>query len=317
MNKAIFLLIAIVVFVSGCSIPGLPGFGGSVQSQYENDVVIIKDQSVFPQSVKASQQITLVTYVQNLGETNPDKEFRVNVDLYDTCGVFKEIKTTCAGTTEGGKCKDLKLLPKEVKEITWKLTPDPDKVKVPIPSCKLKVAVSYPYKTTSQTEIYLINPQEAQLQREQGTFRERTSSIQKSEGPVFAYVEPDKSVRQPYSTENKALPVSLYVENKGSGFISGNLNGGQLTTKIDSKAFTPDKTTCSWEEDDFKNKITLINKKSPPYACQIPTGTFSAESLTREKTSIISVEFGQPYTYEFRKESQVSIEPMNYQKPAG
>src|SRR3989338_4709265 len=114
------VLLGFVLIVSGCTIPGLGG--GKVQSEYENDIVIIKDQSVNPQNVKAGQTISLVTYVQNLAEKNPPN-FAVTVNLYDTCGVFKEIKPKCpsaspqpgVGETE---CKNMKLLPKEVKEIS-------------------------------------------------------------------------------------------------------------------------------------------------------------------------------------------------------
>jgi len=307
MNKLILgIPLIFVVLVSGCSIPGLPSFGGSgVQSQYENDVVVIKDQSVFPQSVKANQEISLVTYVQNLGER---KEIPVTVNLYDTCNVFGKTEVTrpssCTSleAKEGVGCKDLKLLPLEVKEIKWILTPDPAKVKVPISSCKLKVSVTYKYDTSSQTEIYFVNAEEGQRQQEQGTFREKTSVVQKNEGPIVAYIEPDKNVRQPvFTAARAAMPVSLYVENKGSGFLES-MKWDKVVAKLEGVG---DISDC-WTVADFKSQdITLIGKKSPPQACKLKVPKPS--EVASEKTS--RLEASLEYSYQFRKESQVTIEP--------
>ena len=297
--------------------------GGKLTSQYENDIVIIKEQNVFPQSVKSTQQISLVTYVQNLAERNPDK-FAVSVNLYDTCGVFKEIKlercSTSAPGATGTECKDMKLLPKEVKEVSWTLIPDPAKVKVPIASCKLKVAVSYPYKTSSQTEIYFINSKEAQLQKEQGTFKEKTSVAEKGEGPVVAYILPDSNVRQPIlgATTDAFFPISLYIENKGSGFLSKNsatgksIMGTDLELDIKKAGLDIDSKNCAWETAEFKsNEISLIGKKSPPIPCsiKIPQDGTGAGKIERELTKRIEVNFKEPYYYEFRKETIVTIEP--------
>lgn len=305
MNKPVFLLVAAVVFVSGCSIPGLDFGGGQLQSKYENDIVIIKDQSVFPQSVKANQQITLVTYVQNLGER---QEIPVTVSLYDTCGVFNQI---------GGAEQKAKLLPREVKEIKWRLVPDSTKVRVPIPSCKLKVSVSYEYKTSSQTEVYFINSQEAQRQQEEGKFVSKTSVPQKAEGPIVAYIIPDSNVRQPISTDSTAegsgeqyFPASLYVENKGSGFLSGKLTIGNLDIKYDGlKPASGDGCLLNKAEEEIK----LIGKKSPPKPCNL-----KIPAVQKEATKRISVDFKNDYTYEFRKETSVTIEPVGYEarKPA-
>ncbi len=298
MNKLLLALpLALVVLISGCSIPGLPDFGGGgVKSQYENDVVIIKDQSVFPQSVKASQEITLVTYIQNLGERI---KIDADVNLYDTCGVFKETKVSKPSGCSGVGCK-VSLQPQEVKEINWKLIPDESKVKVPIAACKLKVSVSYPYKTDSQTELYFIEANEGQRQQEQGTFREKSSAAQKSEGPVVAYIEPDKNVRQPIFSNAKDFGVSLYVENKGSGFL-------QEIKTIDKAEVTAQVllTTLSncWTTGFAAADIKLINKKSPPQACKLTVPT----TITSEKTA--RIESSIDYVYQFRKESQVTIEP--------
>lgn len=342
MNKVASIPLIFVVIVSGCSIPGLPGFGGGETGQYANDIIIIKDQSVFPQSVKADQEITLVTYIQNLGERNAVSDVVVN--LFDTCNVFNKITidrpASCEKINEGKKetgCKNVKLLPKEVKEIRWKLVPDKTAVKVPIPSCKLKVSVSYPYKTSSQTEIYFINSEEAQRQEEQrGSISQKTSTHKKSEGPIEAYVIPDKNVRQPIPTtkDQSYFPASLYVENVGSGFlwsrkvegksITGIL-GGDLTITIDGEEILKKVKgdDCSWTVDNddaekvkekFETRVlTLIGKKSPPFPCKINVPT----DVTTEKTSRISVDFKTAYTYEFRKESSVTIEPVGYEpKPA-
>ena len=311
MNKIYLLsLLAFVIIVSGCTIPGFGG-GGSVQSEYENDIVIIKDQHVFPESVKASQKISLVTYVQNLAERNPDK-FAVSVDLYDNCGIFSstipKCPTTTGTTATPTGCKDIKLLPKETKEISWTLTPDKGKVKVPIPSCKLKVAVSYPYKTVSQTEIYFIDAQEARRQQEQGTFKEKDSVPQKGEGPIVAYIIPDTNVRQPIFSDAESFPVSLYVENKGSGFLTKtadkDLSGSGIIVPDQTAIPRATDPPCLWDQNDFKSeKITIISKKSPPYPCQLEVPSPVPRELTKR------LEVTVPYTYEFRKESAVTIEP--------
>ena len=315
-NKIVlFMLLISVVVVSGCSIPFF-GDGGQVTSQYENDIVIIKDQSVYPQAVKSNQKITLVTYIQNLAERNPD-DFKVTVDLYDTCGVFKEngVEPKCpkSDQVEGTKCKDVELLPKEVKEISWTLDPDTQKVKVPISSCKLKVAVSYPYKTVSQTEVYFINSAESRRQQEQGTFREKSSVPQKGEGPIAAFIVPDSNVRQPIPDDAGSFPVSLYIENKGAGFLASDytIKGDGIEIKVDNTVLAEagvDKENCVFLKDTSVwngKELKLIGKKSPPYPCPFNV----PKDVSREKTSRIEVSFKQPYTYEFRKESSVTIEP--------
>ena len=312
MNKFFLsLLLLSVIIISGCSIPGLPDFGSGAKGQFENDIVIIKDQSVFPDTAKVGQKISLVSYIQNLGEKNP-AGFTVSIDLYDTCGVFSAIKAKCpkdADTPSQTACAQMALLPKEIKEISWDLTPDPEKVKVNIPSCKLKVAVSYPYSTSTQSELYFINSQEARLQQEQkGGVSQKSSSWQKGNGPVAAYLIPDSNVRQPIPGnsvgEGQYVPTSLYVENLGSGFLQKNL------IERDSLAVKVDDNLPSIKKDNgcppnSVTEIKLIGKKSPPQGCQlkIPDDT----DISREKTSRISVDL-RDYTYEFRKESSVSIE---------
>ena len=301
MERFFILLVGAIVLISGCTIPGLDFGGGQLQSKYENDIVIIKDQSVFPQSVKANQQITLVTYVQNVGER---QKIPVTISLYDTCGVFNSI-------TNQEQTSDL--LPREVKEIKWTLIPDTTKVKVPIPSCKLKVAVSYKYSTSSQTEIYFINSNEAQRQQEEGKFVSKTSTPQKAEGPVVAYIVPDSNVRQPIATSTREayFPVSLYVENKGSGFLTSELKVSNLDIKYDNLGFAAN-SGCPIESKKVE-AITLIGKKSPPKPCNLKTPTDT--DVPKEATKRISVDFKDPYSYEFRKESSVTIEPVGYEAP--
>ncbi len=294
MNQLFIILITAVVFVSGCTIPGLDFGGGQLQSKYENDIVVIKDQSVFPQSVKAGQSITLTTYVQNLGEKD---KIKVNVFLFDTCGVFNPI---------GSEEQDVELLPREVKEIKWTLTADPKKVLVPIPSCKLKTSVEYEYTTSSQTEVYFINKDEAQRQQEQGRFVQKSSVPQKSEGPLVAYILPDPSVRQPIPDDLTQQPASLYIENKGSGFlsVSKEIKPTNIAIKIDN---AESKTSCTFDDD---KPIKLIQKKSPPIICTLVT----PKNIQKEKTVRVEVTL-KHYKYEFRKESTVTIEPLNYQAP--
>ena len=332
MNKLLLVPLVFVVLVSGCSVPGLPGFGGGTTGQYANDIIIIKDQSVFPASVKANQDITLVTYIQNLGTRGSVKGVKVN--LYDTCGVFSKIRidrpSSCNKISDRGLetgqtgCDSLTVLPQEVKEIRWVLTPDQNNVKVPISSCKLKVSVDYPYSTSSQTELYFINNEEYQRQQEQNTLSSKSSSHTKSDGPVEAYVLPDNNVRQPIPVLDKNfVPVSLYVENVGSGFLSKPIKGGDLKILFDGQGIgTKAKNgDCSWTiaNNDAKTgteifsskELTLIGKKSPPSPCLIGMPS----DVKTEKTTRLSVELSD-YSYQFRKESSVSIEPVGYEKPA-
>ena len=250
--------------------------------------------------------------------------------LFDTCGVFKQIDLQCptanietdkSNTNLKIECNDIPLLPKEVKEISWTLIADEAKVNVPKPSCKLKVAVSYPFKTPSQSEVYFINSKEAKLQKEQGTFRERSSVPQKGEGPISVYVVPDNNVKQPIlgnpsQQTDSYFPVSLYLENKGSGFLSKPIKWNELTIKTDQLT---DNKECVWGATGGSwtpggkatDELTLIGKKSPPYPCQLKIpkdGTQSGE-VDRELTQRLEVDFKDPYTYEFRKESSLLIEP--------
>ena len=293
MNPILWIIpLALVVFVSGCTIPG---FGGGTTA-YENDVVVIKDLQAIPSAVKSTQQIRLVGYIENLASKSVDT---VAVDLFDHCdGLFTDVKVTCEGTATDTKCSDLKLLPKEIKEVDWVLTPSEVSLKT---DCELKVLVEYPFKTIGLTSMSLINEKEMQTQLERGAFRQAQSAIVKGEGPVKVFMQVEDKQPVIISDKDAFTPVSLNVENRGSGFIKGS----KITV---GKTSADDYTTkdCDVPLDSSADKTLKVIKDKISVPCKIQTSPNTAvvKELTKQLTSEIS------YSYEFRKSVKVSVDKV-------
>lgn len=354
LRKLLLLLpIVFVVFTSGCtSIPICVPFlniGDCGPVVFEDDILIIKSLDALPQTVSPGQQIRLVGYIQNIGkDTVPHDKLsdklkgqKITVNLYDYCkGLFSEIKVNCPDgqsdcikdDTGGCKCEISKLLPGEVKEIDWILKAG-NEDQVPLKTeCDLKVAVTYPYKTTSLTDITFIDYHEMQNQVNDGTYRSRDSYIVAGYGPVKPIITVED--RQPIPVqqgEAGKTVVALRVKNGGAGYVCrlpNTLEGQKDEQGIVCDSKIPkdnvritgigkgnlllskqEESTCKFEESaDYlttDDDVVLIRKESPPYLCEIEL----SESVNLPKETTEHVITTVEYLYEFRKEIEIVIEP--------
>lgn len=356
-RKALLLLpvILFVAPISGCTIPGIgpiciPFLPCEKVVEMPNDVIVINSLEALPQTVSPGQQIRLITYIQNKGEKPVPQDGisdykKIEVSLYDYCeGLFKDVKILCEGETSSCRekkdpnnkeCKcDLKrLLPGQIKEVSWILTAG-DKTQVPLKTeCDLKVSVTYPYKTTSLSTITFIDYQEMQNQLNEGTFRKRDTYIVSGYGPVKPRIVVED--QQPIPVQDKQAGktvISLNVKNSGNGYLcraAGSIEGDKKTSGVicDSKIpkdkakimgigalgsdndliYSSGDATCAINKDDGKPEkdVVLIKKESPPYLCQIELK--QGVNLPKEATEHVTTSV--EYLYEFRKEIRVTIEP--------
>jgi len=339
-TKALLLIpVILVVFTSGCTIPGigpvcLPFLPCERVVEFEDDVIVIKSLDALPQTVSPSQQIRLVAYIQNVGkEPVPQNDLgsalagqKIIVNLYDYCeGLFSDIKVNCEGQEKPNQheCEITNLLPGQVKEIDWTLKAG-SKEQVPLKTeCDLKVSVTYPYKTTSLTQITFIDYQEMQRQLSEGTFRKRDSYIVSGYGPVKPRitVEDQQPIPIPVQqNEPGRTVVALKIKNSGKGYLcrpAGTIEGDEKTTGIicDSK-IPKDNIKIEWGDLNFvsggsctlnpiPDEVTIIKKESPPLLCEIELS--GGVNLPKETTKHVTTEI--EYLYEFRKELKVTIEP--------
>lgn len=347
-RKATLLLtIAVIVFISGCTSPiCLPFLPCGNVVEYEDDIVVVKSLDALPQTVSPGQQIRLIAYIQNLGKDSvPQKEGqnkltkitgenqKIFVNLYDYCkGLFSDVKVSCDGSQpqdckdEQCKCSIVELLPGQVKEIDWTLKAGSSE-QVPLRTeCDLKVSVTYPYKTTSLTEISFIDYAEMQNRLNEGTFRKKESYIVSGYGPIKPWITVEDQQPIPVQQGQAGRTViSLQIKNSGSGYLC-RLNDTSSNTVVcdskipkenvevsgiggDSRLEYVTGGTCTLESSGSiaspKSDVTLIKKESPPLLCEIELK--EDVNLPKETTKYVTTT--AEYLYEFRKELKVIIEP--------
>jgi hypothetical protein len=354
-RKALLLIpmILFIVPISGCTVPGIgqiciPFLPCDKVVEMTDDVIVINSLEALPQTVSPGQQIRLITYIENKGKepvpqegaNKPDKNKafgKIEVSLYDFCeGLFKDVKIICEGNTvsctgnsitgnKECKCDLTKLLPGQMKEISWTLVAG-SRSQVPLKTeCDLKVSVTYPYKTTSLSTITFIDYQEMQNQINKGTFKKRNTYIVSGYGPVKPrmVVEDQQPIPVQQSEAGKTV-ISLNVKNSGNGYLCriGSADDGANSGKVVCDSKIPAKNVevegvdgdmsyvagsmCAFPGGNFGEKfVTLIKKESPPYLCEIQLD--SNVNLPKETTEHVTTSV--EYLYEFRKEIKVTIEP--------
>jgi len=319
MNRALFLGLAFVVFTSGCVIPGtdivipIPGFGGP--REQTDDVVIITSFDAQPNKISPSQQTNLIAYVQNKGSerfANGGRFGTVSIELYDYCSdLYEDVTMRCGPQPEVGTlCVIDRLLPQEIKPITWALKAKQN-ITLPItcPPDGMKVAVRYSYSTPSSTTVSFIDPDEYQSQLERKTFKTIESQISAGEGPVKPFLTVED--QQPISAhEGSKVTFAFQIKNRGTegqGFLVGN------SIPKDKIIITAEDTELKAALDKCKEawpaEITLIRKESSKYLCQIdvPANIISSIVNNKETTRTINIQIS--YEYEFRDYEKVTIEP--------
>ncbi|UCD07101.1 MAG: hypothetical protein JSW41_04700 [Candidatus Aenigmatarchaeota archaeon] len=353
--RKLLLLIPVVfvVLISGCTspvcIPFLPFIPCDGAVEFPDDVVVIKSLDALPQTVSPGQQIKLIAYIQNVGkepvpqtegqsklERIPQQNQKITVDLYDYCeGLFSEVKVKCGGGEKDCKnqpclCDVTKLLPGQVKDVTWTLKAG-DRDQVPLKTeCDLKISVTYPYKTISMTDIHFIDYHEMQNRLNEGTFRSKVSYIVSGYGPVKPRITVEDEQPIPVQQgQNGRTVIALRIKNSGKGYLcrpnetkvtkvicdskipESYVKVDGIETGVGTKLYYTEGGSCAFK--DFGQQalsggdkfVTLINKESPPFICDIELR--ENVNLPKETTKHVTTKI--EYMYEFRKELKIVIEP--------
>lgn len=314
-----FLLtpLILIMFISGCTIPGtnivipfLPNLWGPTTVEYENDILIIKNLQISPSTVVKSQQPFLIyADIENLDR--PEKgplppsgsDDKIYVRLFDYCtNLMDEVKVKCPDENEkvGDECEIEKIYPKEVKTITWTLTPKDLDLEQ---SCELRLKVMYNYSTDAITHISFINDAELQNRIRRGESYQVAGSETRGEGPVKPYLRVES--QQPISDASQGQ-ISLQVRNVGAGFVPGNKISSEVVVvetddKLDIKRIDDDgvaREECKLTGD----RLNLVNKETSPVFC---FATRPEINVLQTFPITTSIEYG----YEFRDSIMVRILP--------
>jgi len=304
-------LILLVLAFSGCTtFPFLDIFGGGT-IEYTDDIIVIKSLQVTPgTTVKAGQTMTLYADIQNVqdperaaGEIIPD----VEVELYDHC-------TSLFENVEPAKQEKFDMSPKEIKTVSWTLTPRED-VGL-ITQCELKVKVTYQYRTDTITSITFIDAAELESRIRRGESWQVSGSTTRGYGPVKVFLEVE--TQQPVSDETSAS-ISMKIRNVGQGYVKDSAIRQNTNFIGDEDGFIPPRSTTNtrWEggECDFQyteitpalpespyQGIKMVRKETTPKFCKL-----EAPGVDVEQTYDISSSVR--YHYEFRRSIHVQIEP--------
>lgn len=305
--KGLLLLpavLAAVVLVSGCTIPGtgieIPWFNGQQTVEYTDDIIIIKGLEVTPgKDVRPGQALTLYADIQNLedprlgGERIED----VRIELYDYCTtLFDSVVLSETCSRRDGKVCIIDMQPREINTIEWILTPKTD-IRLQTP-CTLKVKVTYPYETRVVTQITFIDENELNSRVRRGESWKITGSSVIGYGPVKPYLVVES--QQPVSEEVGGY-TSLTIKNVGYGYVQNSRISENVEIKhenLEMELVKEGGGSC-----EFQMPINLINKQSSPLLCTVK----SRDDIGIEQT--YDMEANIKYDYEFRKSIRVTVSP--------
>ncbi len=341
MKRLLLLLpVFLIVLTSGCIMPeglNIPFFSSG--PTYESDVLIVKDLSAIPSTVRAGENVRVIAYIENLGkDAVPQKSITTDatlqnhgvvVRLYDHCeGLFTSVTPTCTGGSSTGKgCKFDKILAGETVVVDWTLK-SASGLKLATP-CDLKVYVQYPYTTDGLTTISFIGQNEYKRQLEAGTFKSTGHYTAKGQGPVktFFTVNDQEPIPAASAGTTSYTSASLDFQNMGYGFLADPTStvpktpGARIINEsfklIIPNALTPDTKNCELKEDAAaaavsgaktyipKTDVKLIkNKRSLPCNLKI-----APDSANMKETSF-QLKAQASYLYEFRKSARVTVNPL-------
>jgi hypothetical protein len=331
------LPIILTLFVSGCTIPGIPCIPGLTCGQTVeeiHDVIVIETLQALPNNVPPQGTINLVAIVTNVADVDAEiKNVKdIHVELYDFCEGLFTIKENKGGkqTTSEKSVINIDLLRGEKKQVEWILEAR-DRSQVPVKTeCNLKVLARYPYATKSITTLHLIDYTEMQRRISEGTYKEITSYRSIGYGPIKPYITVEGTQPIPVSENKINTVLSLQAKNRGKGFLtSKDGKPGETGHVIKPALFT----LSALEQDPIANQIfkqlntckdknfpkeglKLIKGESTKIMCQI---TDAGGKVPVEATKTIQASIGQydsqsnkfisSYWYEFRKEIKVTVEP--------
>ncbi|HLD56745.1 MAG TPA: hypothetical protein VJA47_00460 [archaeon] len=297
-NKLFVVLpLVFVVFISGCSIPGLgPGSASGV-----SDIISIESVIAEPSPVKSTQTLLLKAEIKNNGK---DPKDNILVKLTNPCtggspGWFKDdVKVNCGkGNIDGLECSNLNFIGGVSKTITWTLQAAETKTR--LPDCEFAVSVIYSHKSESTVPISFIPSTE--------TAKSVPTAGSDVLGPIKAYAEIDDD--QPIKGNSRDgapqyVTVMVNIDNKGSGFPKSNIPITQLT-------FEPGTLTPKADECEVKSKtedIEFEDGKTNPLQCRLLIPSDS-EINSNPNLRTVALKTTLSYEYEVRDTTKIRVEP--------
>ena len=250
MRKLVPILVLLLVFSSGCTVPilniqipglpDIPGFGDTVV-QHENDIIIIDSFEAYPDEIDAGGTTKLVAYIENVGDATVEN---VQVDLFDYCqGLFTPRVLTCGPeelpilpgddpTSPGHqgytKCQIERILPKQKVPVMWSVCQnraDPLKVRTVCPPDGMKMSVRYEYTTSAITTISFMSLSEMQRQMIERTYDTTNSYIGLGQGPI-----------KPMLTVEDKQPIPVFtVLPENPGYTNSNVNDARTVLMLQLK----------------------------------------------------------------------------------
>ncbi len=341
-GKLLLFLLAGVIVVSGCTIPGtgidipgipdfLSGLGGTTKET--GDIIVITELIAVPTKVENKETIKIIANVQNVGKeeftivvegTEPQlptrdgqgklQELQLNVQLFDYCsGLF----TAPGKHTQATK----KIRPQEIVQFEWQLTAGETPVTT---KCAMKVLAAYGFSSDTATTISFIDKDEYSRQLQDRSFTTTSSTVSLGEGPVRTYLTVEEPQPIPADTSAK---IEVKIKNEGGGFVgfqkqnptepeTFNFKKEDVLLKADGLkvGYAPDGRTelsCAFERNaqasqelKLTEPIKLIRGGSTPLRCSV---SIAGDKWQKQVTKLMTVR--TDYTYEFRKEVTVTVEP--------
>ncbi len=223
----------LVIFSSGCTVPGLnieipflPDiFGGMNVKEQRHDVISIESLDMIPSAtVRSGQSIRLRAVVKNLQAPEYKPVEDVEIELFNDCGMFVVSRDFCETNQPANSATTctLRMHPQYTSVVQWKLVANEINVETP---CKVGVLARYKYKTFSTASVTFINKAELERIVAEGRSFSETGTLSIGEGPVKPYIEVlgqpiviDVSSTGTIVNQGSGI-MSFWLENKGGGYI--------------------------------------------------------------------------------------------------
>jgi len=308
--KKLFLILILVLTVSGCTLPG--GWNpfqsqGTQVKELPPDVISINNITVLPStSVRAGDEFSVYFELFNQDEFNYTD---VSYNLYDRgmCTPKGGYPDISINPPEGSLQR---LAPKEIRQVEWTFTaPDADTIAQLRVTCPIRFRFDFNYIAESQIDILVINSNHFSELQKAGKATTFSPTVNVGRGPIKVYF--DFGTTLPVKNDS-SLPVYIRVEDKGTGLLK-QIDSGNFTitfpsdfdlTDVDCPYFNK----CPNHVCTSNAPILMINKKSLDIRCSgIKTPSVALMRGVPEKTYFINSTLN--YNYYVAGEVDVEVKP--------
>lgn len=234
MKKGIFIVIVLIIFLSGCNgteyvIPDVSVQRDSSSPSSSTDVVQIDNLESYPKSPVMPSTTFYINYnIKSLSDTKTIQN--VETDIWDACLYDITERDT----------EVFNLYPESEKEISFKLTaPSQNEIANVKYSCDIGVYVDYTFNSSTLYDVVVMNMDNIIKVQKSEKDVDITARNYKSDGPVQIDVSLSQGDSEPIvvdDTSELKLPLKLELNNIGSGSLKDNsIPAGQVSVLIPSE----------------------------------------------------------------------------------